>query len=89
MSRDPVSTHIPGALDWRTLAERADAHRPRDPSVLAAELRRLHATGLTARDIASATRVPLTTVHAALGTPALRTDVQQRLPFPLTTGVPR
>lgn len=77
MSRDAVSTHIPGALDWRTLAERADRHRPRDPGVLAAELRRLRSTGLTPRDLASAMRMPLATVHELLA--------EQR-PLPFTEG---
>jgi hypothetical protein len=45
---------------------RAMFHRPTDRDVLAAEIRRLHSTGLTRRDIASALRIDLTTVLHAL-----------------------
>ena len=50
---------IGGALDYRVLAE---LHRPRDDASLAAECRRLHATGLTPRDVATALRVDLANV---------------------------
>jgi hypothetical protein len=36
---------------------RASQHRPDDPAALAVEIRRLHADGLTARDIAEALRL--------------------------------
>jgi hypothetical protein len=47
---------------------RAMFHRPTDTDALAAEIRRLHSTGLTRRDIASALRIDLTTVLHALST---------------------
>jgi hypothetical protein len=50
------SSHIGGELDWRRLAE---AHRPTEPSALAVEVRRLHGTGWSARDIASALRLDI------------------------------
>ena len=51
------------AYDWRTLA---DKHRPTDPAVLSAEIRRLAATGLTARDISTALRIDMAQVLEAL-----------------------
>jgi hypothetical protein len=36
---------------------RASQHRPDDPAALATEIRRMHADGLTARDIAEALRL--------------------------------
>jgi hypothetical protein len=50
---------IPGAVDWRDLAER---YRPTDVDALAAEIRRLHASGLKARDLSTALRLPLNEV---------------------------
>jgi hypothetical protein len=35
----------------------ANQHRPTDPASLAAEIRRMHESGLTARDIAEALRL--------------------------------
>jgi DNA-binding NarL/FixJ family response regulator len=40
--------------DYNTMANQ---HRPTDPASLAAEIRRLHADGLTSRDIAEALRL--------------------------------
>jgi hypothetical protein len=47
---DPVSN---AAYDMR-----ANQHRPDDPAALAAEVRRMHADGLTARDISTVLRMP-------------------------------
>jgi hypothetical protein len=57
-------THIGGRLDYAALAA---LHRPKDPEALAAEVRRLHATGLTARDIATALRIAPDQVRTILG----------------------
>jgi hypothetical protein len=57
---------IGGQLDYRRLA---DLHRPRDPSAIATEVRRLHATGLTAQDIAAALRLAPDHVLTLLATP--------------------
>lgn len=46
---DPVSN---AAYDTR-----ANQHRPTEPALLAAEIRRLHADGLSARDISTALRL--------------------------------
>jgi hypothetical protein len=40
--------------DYNTMANQ---HRPDDPAALATEIRRMHADGLTARDIAEALRL--------------------------------
>ncbi len=52
-------THIPGPLRYDELAS---LNRPRDTATLAAEVRRLLATGLSVRDIATALRLDLATV---------------------------
>ena len=52
-----------GLVDWRQMA---DKHRPTDPQVLAAEIRRLYGTNLKARDIAIALRLDLAVVLDAL-----------------------
>lgn len=60
------------AFDWRQMITAVDhdrlaqMHRPTDPSVVAGEIRRLRQTGLTARDIATALRLDLGVVFAAL-----------------------
>jgi hypothetical protein len=41
--------HIGGPLDWATLYGR-DHHRPTDPAVLAAEIRRMYREGLKPRE---------------------------------------
>ncbi len=71
-----MSRPIPGTLNMAALAllagkplthdERAQVHRPTNPAALAAEIRRLAATGLTARDISIALRVGLGQVLEAL-----------------------
>ena len=66
MTRRPHADRIPGELDWRRLSEQ---HRPDDPAQLTAEIRRLHATGLTARDVASALRLDLGLVLEAIQRP--------------------
>ena len=47
-----------GALDMAAYAALAQTHRPTDPAELAGEIRRLAATGLRARDISTALRLP-------------------------------
>jgi hypothetical protein len=56
-------SQIPGAVDWRTLAER---HRPSDPSALAKEVKRLARDGLTARDVAEVLGLNVAVVAAIL-----------------------
>jgi hypothetical protein len=51
------------AYDWRLLA---DVHKPTDPAAIAAEIRRLHATGLKPRDISNTLRLDLGVVLQAL-----------------------
>jgi len=48
---------------WQMLA---NMHRPTDPEAIAAEIRRLRKTGLTARDISNTLRLDLGVVLAAL-----------------------
>ena len=54
------------AADYDRLAR---IHRPSNPAVLAMEMRRLHANGLTARDIAAALRLDIGQVLEALTAP--------------------
>jgi hypothetical protein len=51
------------AYDWRLLAE---MYKPTDPAAIALEIRRQHRTGLKPRDIATALRVDIGDVLAAL-----------------------
>lgn len=44
-----------------------DRHRPADPALLVAEIRRLAATGLTSRDVAQALRLDWAYVARSLG----------------------
>ena len=46
-----------------------ELYRPDDPAALAAEIRRLVATGLTLHDVADLLRLPLGAVHQALAAP--------------------
>ena len=48
---------------WQMLA---NMHRPTDPTALAGEIRRLHGTGLTPRDIAATLRLDMAAVLQAL-----------------------
>jgi len=66
---------IGGRLDWRDLVapsagapydQRAQHHRPTDPALLAAEIRRLHGSGLTAEDISAALKISLVQVREIL-----------------------
>jgi len=66
MSRRSHPERIPGELDWRRLSEQ---HRPTEPSQLASEIRRLRATGLTARDIATSLRLDLAYVLEVIQQP--------------------
>jgi len=54
--------NIGGDLDLAAYAALAQRHRPTDPAALAGEIQRLAASGLKARDIATALRLPLDTV---------------------------
>jgi hypothetical protein len=66
MSRSSIG----GALDMAAYAVLAQLHRPTDPAALAAEMRRLHGSGLTAQDIAAALRLAPDAVSKILSTPA-------------------
>jgi hypothetical protein len=52
--------------DGASYDQRANAHRPTDPAAIAAEMRRLARSGLTARDIATAFRVNVANVLEAV-----------------------
>ena len=60
-------TNIGGVLDMAAYADLASMHRPHDPAVMASEIRRLRATGLSARDVSVALRLPLDEVINVLG----------------------
>lgn len=47
-------------------ATRANRHRPTEPALLAVEVRRMHADGLTARDISTALHLALDSVIVIL-----------------------
>jgi len=59
-----TARNVGGAMDLEAMRL---LHRPADPVQLAAEARRLAATGLTARDVSQALRWPLPLVIEALG----------------------
>lgn len=48
---------------WELLANQ---HRPSDPVAIASEIRRLHASGLTPRDVSVALRIDMGAVLEAL-----------------------
>jgi hypothetical protein len=54
---------IGGMLDYQRLAQ---LHRPSDTNRIASEIRRLHADGLTAQDIAAALRIDVVQVRTIL-----------------------
>jgi len=58
--------NIGGTLGMSAYAQLAQLHRPTDPAALAAEIRRLHSSGLTARDIAVALRLEPDAVNSTL-----------------------
>lgn len=60
------SRNTGGKLDMAAYAELAQLHRPTDPEALAAEARRLHQSGHSARYIADALRLPPDEVAQAL-----------------------
>jgi hypothetical protein len=65
----PVVSHCPtigGRLDYRALA---NLHRPREPQAIAAEIRRLAASGLKAADIATALNMAIEQVRQILAEP--------------------
>lgn len=57
---------IGGAMDYAALAQK---YRPTDPAALAAEVRRLASTGLSATDISTALRIDLAQVREMLVRP--------------------
>jgi hypothetical protein len=57
---------IGGALDYRRLAE---LHRPEDPQAIAKEIRRLHASGLKAGDIAAALGIAVEQINRVISEP--------------------
>lgn len=63
MNRSTSPQH--GQFDWRQMM--ANLHRPTEPERIAAEIRRLRATGLTEYDIAAALRIGVAAVRQALG----------------------
>lgn len=75
-----VRSSIPGRLDMAALAAlssnlpydaRANQHRPTDPRAIDAEMRRLKAAGLTARDISTALRIDLAHVSNVVEHPSV------------------
>jgi hypothetical protein len=62
---------IGGAMTPQAYAALAQRHKPADPAHLAAEIHRMHDTGLTARDIATACRIPHDQVINVLGASSL------------------
>jgi hypothetical protein len=65
-----MTANVGGTLDMSAYAQLAEMHRPTDPIALAAEIRRLHESGLTARDIATALRLAPDVVINMLNAPA-------------------
>jgi hypothetical protein len=59
--------NIGGPLGMEQYAILAQKHRPSEPQTMAAEIKRLRATGLSARDISAALRLLLTDVIDVLG----------------------
>jgi hypothetical protein len=57
--------NIGGTLDWAALYGR-DQHRPTDGETMQAEIRHLHSTGLTVRDIAACLRIGVAAVQQTL-----------------------
>jgi hypothetical protein len=57
---------IGGPLDWALLYGRRDLYRPTDPTLIAAEVRRMHRDGLKVRDIADSLRIGVAAVTQAL-----------------------
>jgi hypothetical protein len=62
----PRSASIPGTLGLREYELLAGLHRPTDPAVLAAEIRRLHGSGIGAETIAVSLHVQVEAVLAVL-----------------------
>jgi hypothetical protein len=60
-----TTRNIGGPVDWAVLYGR-DQHRPTDGETMQAEIRHLHSTGLTVRDIAAALRIGVAAVEQAL-----------------------
>lgn len=58
-----MTTSDSATLNYESASQQ---HRPSDPHELAAEIRRLHSTGLSPRDIAAALRLALPAVVEAL-----------------------
>lgn len=62
-----MSRSTGGVLDMAAYEALAGKHRPTDAKALAAEIRRLYATGLRPRDIAGALRLTHAEVFNVLG----------------------
>ena len=60
-------TNIGAPLDMAAYAALSQLHRPSDPRAMAAEVKRLRASGLSARDISAALRLLLSDVIDILG----------------------
>ena len=65
-----MTSNVGGTLDMSAYAQLAQLHRPTEPIALAAEIRRLHESGLTARGIATALRLAPHVVINMLNAPA-------------------
>ena len=62
-----MSNPAPSMLAGLTHDERAKLYRPTDPALICDEMRRLAASGLTARDISDALSLDIVQVLEALG----------------------
>jgi hypothetical protein len=78
-----MNATIGSRLTVSAYASLAQLHRPSEPEALATEIRRLHKTGLTARDIATALRMSPDRVINILGA---RVGPQVRVEDPSESG---
>lgn len=83
MSRNSA---IGGAMTHAAYALLAQRHRPQEPHVMAAEVRRLHADGLTPRDISTALQLPMDEVINTIN-PASICNASTACPSPRSAGV--
>jgi hypothetical protein len=68
-------SRIGGTIDYAALAQ---MHRPADPQAMVAEIRRLHGTGLTPRDISVALHIALAQVLESIGEPSAHDTTTQQ-----------
>ena len=59
--------NIGGPLGMEQYTMLSQQHRPTDPQAIAAEIKRLRSTGLSARDVSVALRLPLDQAVNVLG----------------------